>query len=115
MLFKFIYLCGEPRLLEEYVPVSKCSPDLGSTLSILTYTPNAVLPGMHSPLSSSCCPPRPAIAVIPGTRTPLSNSGGSSHPDRAVLHDRPCQLAAPAVPPHPARVLAHQHARLPEA
>jgi hypothetical protein len=59
------YLFGEPtppggvRYGEQVVP--------GPCLHMLTYTARAVLPGIRSPLSSSCGPPRPARALAHGT------------------------------------------------
>jgi hypothetical protein len=79
-LFKFLNLYAQA-----YVPVSKCSPYLGSTMSKLAYTARAVLPGTLSPLSSSCGPPLPTRAVLSGTHSPLSSSSGPSRLARAVL------------------------------
>jgi hypothetical protein len=83
LIFKFICSAGifleSPHLREVYVPVSKCSPDLISIMSILTYTARRLM-------SSSCGPPRPAIAMLFGIGMPMSSSSGPPCPAKALAH-----------------------------
>jgi hypothetical protein len=85
------------------------------TMSMLTYTTRAVLPGTRSPLSSSCGPSHLARAVLPETRYPLSSSGGPSSPARAVLPGTGMPMSSSSGSPRPASALSHRDVRLPEA
>jgi hypothetical protein len=86
------HLFGELTPLGGDVPVSKCSPDLSSIMSIVTYTAERFL-------SRSCGPPRPAIEKCSLGRALRRAAQAVPH---VLLQwcspGRPCQLAALAVP-----------------